>query len=472
MPDDGSSPPTAMRTFGHLLANTAVANVTTNYLWWALTFWAYLETRSVLATGLIGGAYMLAVSFSAVFFGSFVDHHRKLAVMRASTVFSLLAFSLAGGVFLLVPERALLDLGAPWFWVFAGIVLVGAVVEHMRNLALSTSVTILVPDEDRARANGLVGTVQGVSFIATSVVSGLSIAFLGMGGTVVVVLGLLVLTIAHLMVVRFPGDRVAAAAEGTGRAAIDLRGSIAVVRAAQGLFALIVFATFNNLIGGIYMALMDPYGLELFSVEMWGLMLALGSTGFLVGGAVVAARGLGRNPMRTMLLVVVVMGVLGATFTVRESAVLYVAGLFLYMCLIPVVEATEQTVLQRVVPFERQGRVFGLAMALESAAAPVAAFLVAPLAELWILPYARSDAGREALRPLLGEGEARGIGLVFLVGGLTMALVAALGLRSRAYRTISRTYREAAPQDPGAPEGSGRPDGRPAEGQLSVPHHE
>ena len=222
MTDTATAPPTATRTFGHLLVNTAVANLTTNYLWWALTFWAYLETRSVLATGLIGGAYMLAVSFSSVFFGSFVDHHRKLAVMRASTVFSLLMFSLAGGVFLVVPERTLLDLGGPWFWVFAGIILIGAVVEQMRNLALSTSVTVLVPDEGRARANGLVGTVQGVSFIATSVVSGLSVGFLGMGGTLVVVLGLLVLTIGHLLVVRFPGDRVAAADDGTGGAAIVL----------------------------------------------------------------------------------------------------------------------------------------------------------------------------------------------------------------------------------------------------------
>ena len=44
-----------MRTFGHLLVNTAVANITTSYLWWALIFWVYLETRNVLATGLIGG---------------------------------------------------------------------------------------------------------------------------------------------------------------------------------------------------------------------------------------------------------------------------------------------------------------------------------------------------------------------------------------------------------------------------------
>ncbi len=31
----------------------------------------------------------------------------------------------------------------------------------------------------------------------------------------------------------------------------------------KSLFALIIFSTFNNLIGGVYMALMDPYGLEL-----------------------------------------------------------------------------------------------------------------------------------------------------------------------------------------------------------------
>ena len=38
--------------------------------------------------------------------------------------------------------------------------------------------------------------------------------------------------------------------------------------------------------------------------------------------------------------------------------------------------AAEQTVLQRVVPFERQGRVFGFAQSVEQAASPLTAFLV------------------------------------------------------------------------------------------------
>ena len=51
-----------------------------------------------------------------------------------------------------------------------------------------------------------------------------------------------------------------------------------------GLFALILFSTLNNLIGGVYMALMDPYGLTLFPVEWWGIVLGITATGFIIGG--------------------------------------------------------------------------------------------------------------------------------------------------------------------------------------------
>ncbi|HEU4465349.1 MAG TPA: MFS transporter, partial [Agromyces sp.] len=153
-----------MRVFVQLLANTMIANVTTSFLWFALTFWVYLETRSVLATGIIGGAYMLLIAFFAMLFGTIVDRHRKHRVMVFSSVVTLAAFLLAGVVYLLQPESALVDLGGPWFWVFSGIILFGSVVEHMRNIALSTTVTLLVPVDRHANANGMVGTVQGLAF--------------------------------------------------------------------------------------------------------------------------------------------------------------------------------------------------------------------------------------------------------------------------------------------------------------------
>ncbi|MDQ0848766.1 DHA3 family multidrug efflux protein-like MFS transporter [Arthrobacter sp. B3I9] len=435
------SPAQRTRTFTGVLVNTALANITTSYLWFALTFWLYLETRNVIATGVVGGAYMLLIALSSISFGTFVDRYRKLAVMRFAAGFTLVMFLLSGVMFLLIPASSLLDLTHPWFWVFTLVILVGAVVENLRNIALSTTVTILIEPDRRANANGLVGMVQGLMFIITSLLSGLSVGLLGMGWTIVVALVLTLLAFAHLLTLRMPEEVRAAATDAHG--GFDLRGSLAAVLAITGLFALIVFSTFNNFIGGVYMALMDPYGLEMFSVEMWGAVFALGSTGFIVGGALIGKFGLGANPLRTLLLAVMLMGLLGAVFTLREWAWLYIAGIWLYLVLIPFVEAAEQTVIQQVVPLPRQGRVFGFAMAFESAAAPITAFLIAPIAQFWIIPYARSAEGAAQLAPLLGEGTSRGIALVFLVAGIIMVAAALLAFLTPVYRRVSASYTEA-----------------------------
>jgi DHA3 family multidrug efflux protein-like MFS transporter len=440
------TPAQRSRTFAGILVNTAVANITTSYLWFALTFWVYLQTRNVIATGVIGGAYMLLIALSSISFGTFVDRYRKLAVMRFAAGFTLVMFLLAGVMFLLTPAAWMLDLAQPWFWVLTLVILVGAVVENMRNIALSTTVTILIEPDRRANANGLVGMVQGLMFILTSVLSGLSVGLLGMGWTITVAIGLSALAFVHLLTLRLPEEMRAATTDAHG--GFDLRGSLAAVLAISGLFALILFSTFNNFIGGVYMALMDPYGLEMFPVELWGTYFALGATGFLVGGALIGKFGLGSNPLRTMLIAVILMGVLGAVFTLREWGWLYIAGIWLYLVLVPFVEAAEQTVIQQVVPLPRQGRVFGFAMAFESAAAPVTAFVIAPIAQVWIIPYARSAEGAAQLAPLLGEGVSRGIALVFLVAGIIMIAAALLAFLTPVYRRVSAAYARTDPDPP------------------------
>jgi DHA3 family multidrug efflux protein-like MFS transporter len=280
--------------------------------------------------------------------------------------------------------------------------------------------------------------VQGVAFMVTSVFSGLAIGFLGMGPTLGIAIVATGVALVHLAFVRIPEAQPEP--DGEGRPAVDLRGAITAVRAAPGLFALIVFSTFNNLIGGVYMALMDPYGLELFEVQIWGIVLGAASTGFIVGGLVIAKTGLGRNPIRTMLLIVVGMGILGALFTIREWWVLYAVGIWMWMALVPAVEAAEQTIIQKVVPFQRQGRVFGFAQAFESAAAPVTSFLIAPIAEFAIIPYMDSGAGRATFGWLLGDGSARGIALVFLVAGGATVLLAIGAFLTRSYRTLSTQF--------------------------------
>ena len=439
---NGEAPAGGSRTFLQVLVNTAVANVTTSFLWFALTFWAYAETRNVIVAGIVAASYMLFVSLFSMFFGTLVDRFRKKAVMAWATLIALIVFTLDAALFFTVGEAEIIDLGRPWFWVFAVMLLAGAVVEQLRGIALSTTVTLLVPVERRANANGLVGTVQGVGMIVTSVFSGLSVGFLGMGWTLVIGIGALALTLVHLLSLRIPERRIVTAEQVTRW--VDVRGGWLAVCAVPGLLALVLFTTLNNLFGGVAMAVMDPYGIEMFGVQGWGIWFAVMSTGFVVGGAVVAKKGLGANPIRTMLVLAAAIGAAGAVSTLREVGWLYVAGVWAFMAMIPAVEAAEQTVIQRVVPYEKQGRVFGFANTFEAAAAPITALLVAPIAELWIIPLLRTEEGLRPWVPLLGAGDNRGIALILLVSGIACMLVAAIALRTPQYRLLSHRYAHAA----------------------------
>lgn len=440
-PGGGGTPPAGIPpVFRRLLVNTLMTGVTSSFLWFALTFWVYLETRSVVATGVIGGAFSISSAVLGPVFGTFVDRHRKWTALVATTALSVACFVVATAVFLAVPSRDLLALTNPWLWLLALATLVGSVAGQMRAIALSTCVTLLVPEARRDRANGMVGTVTGISFAITSVFSGLVIGSLGMGWAYYSALALTVVALVHMAAVSFDEPEPARPEPGEAREpAVDVRAAVEAIRAVPGLGMLILLAAFNNLLGGVFIALMDPYGLELVSVETWGALWGGISLAFVAGGLFVARRGLGSNPVRVVLAGNLVNWAVCSVFPVRSSIVLLTMGMVVWLALIPVIEAAEQTVLQRSIPYERQGRVFGFAQLVENAASPLTAFLMAPLAEAVFMPLMTDGAGADWIGGWYGTGPERGIALLFTVAGLVGVVVTALAWTSRSYRRLATT---------------------------------
>jgi DHA3 family multidrug efflux protein-like MFS transporter len=429
------------RTFYAVLANTLVAFLTNTFVWFAVTFWVYLETQSVIATAVLAGVYAVTIAVSGFFLGSLVDRYPKKRVMLSSSICSLVLYALALAIFVSAPPAAFADASSVTLWIFVVLTLVGAVVGNVRAIALSRLVTILIPEEGRDKANGLVGTANGIAFLVASLLSGLTIGYLGVTWMLVGAIGSLLLVVLHLWSVSIPDAPAPRAGPVEAQAnGIDLSGTIRVVRAVPGLFGLILFQTFNNFLGGIYMALMDAYGLLMVSVQVWGALWGCLSLAFIVGGLVVARKGLGASPPRTLLLANVAMWTAAATFTLQASIVLLTVGVFVWLCLIPAVEAAEQTILQKVVPSERQGRVFGFAQSVEQAATPITAFLIGPIAELIFIPFMTTGAGVELLGGWFGTGKDRGLALLFTVAGAIGLLITLLALRSNAYRRLSAQY--------------------------------
>lgn len=427
-----------MKLFYQLLLNGLLVAIKNNFVWFALTYWVYLTTHSVISTSLVGGMYLVAAAVSSFWFGSIVDHHRKKRVMLGSSVATLVLFSLGLLILTTTSPTAFVSISSPLLWIFAVLLLGGVIVGNLYSIAIPTLVTVLVPEDKRDKANGMVGTVMGIAFAITSVASGLVLGFGSMVWVLGIAIGLTVGVIIHLAFIPLVEKKIIHTTETPHR--IDISGTIKTIRGIPGLFALIFFTTFNNFVGGVFMALMDAYGLSLVSVQTWGVLWGFLSFGFIFGGLYIAKFGLGKNPLRTLFQINLIIWTVCIFFTVQPSIVLLALGSLVWMCLVPFIEATEQTIIQKVVPPERQGRVFGFAHSVEQAASPLTAFFIGPIAQLIFIPFMTTGRGVDLIGSWYGTGTGRGIALVFTLSGLLGLGVTIMAMRSKVYKLLSKQY--------------------------------
>mgnify|MGYP000036959210 CR=1 FL=1 len=440
-----------MALFYQLLLNNTLAGTLNFIIWFAITFFVYLQTRSVMATSIIGGLYLVMTASTGIWFGSLVDHHRKKNVMISSSIVSVIAYSIAFAIYIFVGPDYFKHFNQPIFWVFVLSLMVGVVVGNLRNIALPTLVTLLVPADNRDKANGLVGTAGGLSFMVTSIISGLLVGYSGMYWVLILAVSVTVLLIIHLLTIHIDEKKlIHLHQQGTGEATthsedkskIDLKGTFKIVSAIPGLLALILFTTFNNFLGGVFMSLMDAYGLSMVSVQVWGMIWGFLSTAFIIGGLVIAKRGLGKNPLKSLFLANTVIWLICCFFTIYPSIYPMVVGMFIYLCVVPFIEASEQTILQKVVPLNRQGRVFGFAQSIEQSASPLTAFMIGPIAQYIFIPFMTTGMGVQLIGSWFGVGDSRGIALVFTITGFIGLAVTLIAFSSKYYRLLSNRYLE------------------------------
>ncbi len=168
-----------MKTFYAILGNSLAASVVNNFVWFAVTFWVFLQTKSVIATSIMAGVFTVTIALSGFFLGSLVDRYRKKSTMLLSSVTSLVLYVLAAVVFLAAPPEFLhrcieclpvglyranpgrSDGGQPaWY----------------RPVDTGDDHD---PGRESRPGERPGGTANGVAFMAASIFSGLAVGFLG-----------------------------------------------------------------------------------------------------------------------------------------------------------------------------------------------------------------------------------------------------------------------------------------------------
>ena len=431
------------KIFHHLLVNNLIAGVSNAFVWFALTFWIFLETKSILATSLLGGTFAIANAITAFPFGHIVDHRKKKFAFVLSSLISLGCYLVGILLYHTTLSDATIATRNPYLWVFVVVLMIGSVAGNLRNISLNPIVTLLFKEEDRGQANGLVGMTMGVVFMFTSVLSGLAIGYLGMEISLYFALAGTILTLLDLFFVHLPEeDPRTHESHPDHPTKKEKKNTLQLIRSTPGFYSLVFFAIFNNVLGGVFMALMDAYGLSLVSVQAWGIIWGVLSIGVMIGGGIVTKYGTGKDPLKVLILVNLFTWISCILFPLKASIVWLSVGAATWMICFPIVEAAEQTIIQKVIPLRNQGRVTGFIQSIESATSPLTVLMIGPITQLWIVPFMTTGWGAQTIGSWFGTGQARAMALVFVIAGLIGTVVSVFTYFSKGRRRLSRLYNE------------------------------
>lgn len=313
-------------------------------------------------------------------------------------------------------------------WHLYGVTLIQAVFAVFQGPAFSASVTMLVPDEHRDRANSLQQLSGPMSGIFAPPIAGMVFGFVGVEGAIIVDLATFFVAMLVVFSVHIPRPEVTA--EG-----LASRGSM-WQEAMSGfkylwerrtlLYMMLYIAMINFLLSGT-MGLGMPYLLARTdnNEALVGLLLSAINVGGFVGGLIFSVWGGTRPRIHT-----IIPGVMfGVTFMIvigiSRHPILLALALFLFMIPMPMINASFASMFQIKVPPDMQGRVFAVLSQVSLFLVPLSYLIMGPLADNVFEP-AVGKAGWDVVSPIVGDSAGAGMGLMLVIGGVSVLLLSVL----------------------------------------------
>ena len=392
----------------------------------ALNVWAFQQVGTVMSVSLLMVCYMAANALASMLAGTLTDRQNKKAIM-------LTADSAAAVVSLIV--LALLQNQLRVEHLYAVNVLLG-VSGAFQAPAASVVTSAMVPPKHYLRVSGLQSFSDSLSSILSPIFATAVLAFGGLRWVLAIDFGSFAVAFVTLSLTRLPPCPTQTRELPFG---VAMRDGLGFLREHRGVSRLIGYQMLLNLVAGVaYYSVLTP----MILARTGGNELILGTVNSFVGlGAMVGAFSVallphGRHKVRTMCIAYMLSFALcDFLLGVGRPAWTWCLAAFLGNLPLPVGDGCLQTLYRENIPLSLQGRVFATRNALVRLVTIAGYFLGALLADRVVEPLLALPAC-ELLRALVGVGEGRAMGLIFVCSSVTGLLASLSVWRDPAVRAL------------------------------------
>jgi MFS family permease len=304
--------------------------------------------------------------------------------------------------------------------------------------AFSAAITMMIPKEQYARANGMMDLAGSASGIFAPVLAGALLAYIGLTGILIIDIVSFVVAIGALLVVIIPQPEVTEEGkEGQGSIWKESAYGFRYIFDRPSLLGLQLVFLALNLTLTIAIAVFAPMILARTNSNevIFGSVQSAGAIGGVVGGALMGAWGGPKRRVHGVLVGMIFSGLLGFTLMgLGQGLLIWAVASFFSQFFIPIVNGSNQAIWQAKVAPDVQGRVFATRRLIAWLVTPLARLAAGPLADFVFEPAMMPSGGlADTFGWLVGTGPGAGMGLMFVLMGVLGALS---GLGGYAFRVI------------------------------------
>jgi MFS family permease len=292
--------------------------------------------------------------------------------------------------------------------------------------AYAASTSLLVQKEQLGRANGMMQFAQAVGYIASPALAGYLVTSIQVQGVILIDFATFAFAVLTLLIIRIPRPETSAA-EVKKSLLHDIAFGLKYLVKRPGLMGLLTLFAFSNFLLGLVMALFTPMALSFTNADVLGIMTSLGTSGMLFGGGLMMVWGGPKRRIYGVLGCMLLEGLALLISGMHPSVPLVTAAAFGFFFFFPIDGASNDAIWQNKVAPSVQGRVFGMRSTIAMFSMIPAYALAGPLADEVFEPLLAADGPlARNIGQIIGTGEGRGIGLMFIITGI-LTMLAAVG---------------------------------------------
>ena len=319
-------------------------------------------------------------------------------------------------------------------------VFISSIFLALQSPAYKASITDLLTEEQFAKASGLVQLASSAQYLVSPIVAGFLLSMTSIEN--ILILDILTFIFAALAVVAIKKEASKSHSDSPHLSLFkDLKEGWEVIVCNQGVLTLILIISLVTFYIGFLQTLLGPMILSFSTPQTLGTILSTSALGMIGTSLYIGIRKVSTDYVRMLSYGLIGAGVFFALMGLSTNVYVITLNGFLFFCALPFINTSTDVLIRKSIPNEKQGRAWGIIGVLSQIGFIVAYGVAGYLADRIFNPLlVEGGILTSTIGQIIGVGNGRGIGLLFIFSGLLVVLIgfSSLSLKNKFEVTKSR----------------------------------